>query len=103
MSVREAVTMPRPYRILSFDGGGVHALSYLPIVEEIEKYLGRGVAESGEFRMFVGTSTGAIVAMALKIGYSAQEVIGLYKENAARIFQRAPLWNQVFHRYSSAN
>jgi WD40 repeat protein len=53
--------------------------------------------------MLVGTSTGAITAMALKIGYSAAEVIGLYERNAEMIFQREPFWNQVFHRYSSRN
>jgi predicted acylesterase/phospholipase RssA len=91
----------KPYRILSLDGGGVHALSYLPIIREIEEHLGRSVAESGDFRMFVGTSTGAIAATALKLGFSAKKVIALYEEHAKAIFVPEPPWNRVFHRYSA--
>jgi WD40 repeat protein len=91
----------RPYRILSFDGGGVHALSYLPVLEDLEDYLGRGLAESGHFDLFVGTSTGAIVATALHLGCPAAEVTRLYMDSAKKIFTPDHLWNRLFHRYSS--
>lgn len=67
----------QPDRILSFDGGGLHALSYLPVLGHLERTLGCPVAESGQFRMLVGTSTGAIIATACKLGTAASEIQAL--------------------------
>ena len=90
-----------PYRILSLDGGGVLALSFLPIIERIEEHLNCGVAESGQFQMFVGTSTGAIVAANLKMGMRASRLVDLYRELARRVFQPSVPWNMYFAKYSS--
>jgi WD40 repeat protein len=89
------------YRILSFDGGGVHALSYLPILDHLERYLGEPIHQSNQFRLLVGTSTGTIAAAAMKLGLTAQQIIDLYRDNAKAIFTPLAPWNQVFHRYSS--
>src|SRR5947209_17555681 len=87
--------------MLSFDGGGVHALSYLPIIVNLEEYMGRTVAASRVFQMLVGTSTGSIVATALKVGCRAQDVIELYLGGAPTIFTPEQPWNQLFQKYST--
>src|SRR5437016_4593563 len=87
-------------RILSLDGGGVHALAYLPILEHMERRLG-SLVRSGHFRLFAGTSTGAIVAAALKIGISASELVSLYESLATRVFRKVPPWSRIAFKYHS--
>src|SRR5262249_22428937 len=79
----------------------VHALSYLPIVRQIDAFVGGPVAGSRQFDLFAGTSTGAIVAAALKLGVSAAELIDLYKELARQVFVPEWPWRQLFHKYSA--
>jgi patatin-like phospholipase/acyl hydrolase len=61
-----------PFRLMSFDGGGLHAVSYLPVLLALEKHLGETIASSSHFHMLAGTSTGAIIAAALKLGISTE-------------------------------
>ena len=60
-----------------------------------------GLAKSGQFQMFVGTSTGAIVAAGLKLGMPTSTVIGYYRDLAGQIFKSVPLWDRYFGWYSS--
>jgi uncharacterized protein len=92
---------PEPCRVLSFDGGGVHALSYLPILDHLERYLGSKIADGKHFQLLVGTSTGTIVAAALKLGRRPSEIIELYCRHASSIFTPLKPWNRVFHKYSA--
>jgi WD40 repeat protein/patatin-like phospholipase/acyl hydrolase len=92
----------REYRVLSLDGGGVHALAYLPILARIEERLNAKVVESGQFRLLAGTSTGVIVAVGLKLGIKASELSDLYQELATGVFRKARLWNRLlFFQYHS--
>ncbi len=90
-----------PYRIMSFDGGGIRGLSYLPVIERIERHVGTNLVESGHFNMLVGTSTGAIIATGLAIGMTAKDIEQLYLTEAERIFRRNAPWHRVVSRYSS--
>lgn len=92
---------PDPYRILSFDGGGLHALSYLPIVENLEQFLANTIARSEQFDLLVGTSTGSIVALALKLGAPANDIIAMYQTHATAIFGKTWIWNRLFFSYRS--
>lgn len=93
--------MSRPVRLLSFDGGGLHGLTYLPLIHHLEEYLGAGVRTSGQFRMLAGTSTGSIVATSLRLGVRASKIQQLYEKHAAAIFNPRSWWNQFFCRYSA--
>jgi patatin-like phospholipase/acyl hydrolase/WD40 repeat protein len=96
-----AQTTQRLFRLVSFDGGGVHAASYLPVIARLEGLLGTTLAESGEFGMFAGTSTGAIVATALKMNTRAEEIAAEYQRLADVIFRKASLWHRPFFTYAS--
>lgn len=98
---------PIPKRILSIDGGGLRgvvAIAFLKALEaELERSAGRKVALRDHFDVIGGTSTGAIVATALALGYTAAEIEGLYFGLARSVFQRR--WNNVdgvVPRFSSA-
>lgn len=52
---------------LVFEGGGAKGIAYVGALKELEKY-------DPEFRRIVGTSAGAILAVAIAVGYSAAEI-----------------------------
>ena len=54
MSQPESVPQGREsFRIASFDGGGVHAASYIPILCDLEEHLNATIAVSGQLRMLL--------------------------------------------------
>jgi patatin-like phospholipase/acyl hydrolase len=111
---------PGPKRVLSLDGGGVRGAISVAFLEHIESifaerayqdYLSTsdGVMASPEVRekkrraladtarlgdyfdMVGGTSTGALIAGALALGYRTAEIKDFYLERAPKIFRR-PFW-----------
>jgi len=71
-------------RILSVDGGGFLGLSSAAFLAELERHFGEKCSDRFDF--FCGTSTGAIIALALANGLSAAEVVGHYQALGARVF-----------------
>lgn len=87
----------RPHKFLAIDGGGIRGMIALGVLEAMEtllaKHLGRGTA----FRLcecfdyMAGTSTGAIIATALASGMSVADIITLYRQAGASMFEKACL------------
>lgn len=75
-------------KVLSLQGGGIRALVFLPILEYIEQQAGKPCQEL--FDGFAGSSTGAIVALALakKNPLPAAAITQLYLDNATKIFPK---------------
>jgi hypothetical protein len=86
---------PGPKRILSLDGGGVRGAISIGFLERLEKVVseieGRPTLLGDWFDLIGGTSTGAIIASALALGYRASDIHTFYHELAGRVFKR-PLW-----------
>ena len=86
---------PGPKRMLTLDGGGVRGAITVAFLERIEEILhqrlGRHVPLGDWFDLIGGTSTGSIIAGALALGYSVEDVKRFYLELAPRIFKR-PFW-----------
>src|ERR1041384_6804020 len=84
-----------PKRLLSLDGGGGRGVISVAFLERIEALLSEQTGENvrlGErFDLIGGTSTGAIIATALALGKSTDELKSIYQELAPRAFQRSPL------------
>lgn len=76
----------RPCRILSLDGGGAKGFYTLGVLREIEGLIGCRLHET--FDLIFGTSTGAIIASLLALGYSVEEIHTLYKEYVPTIMQK---------------
>jgi len=84
---------PGPKRILSLDGGGVRGAVTIAFLERLEKVLeeieGRPVLLGEWFNLIGGTSTGAIIAAALALGYRARDIHEFYSRVAPRIFRHS--------------
>jgi predicted acylesterase/phospholipase RssA len=79
--------------MLSLDGGGVRgaiAIGFLERLESlIEEIEGRRTLLCDWFDFIGGTSTGAIIAGALALGYRATEVRKFYHALGPRVFRRS--------------
>jgi len=91
--------MPKPFRILSIDGGGIRGLIPALVLAELERRTGRAVSKC--FDLIAGTSTGGILALGLAMPgqdgrprYSAEDLAGLYLKEGARIFDES-LWRRI--------
>lgn len=74
-----------PCHILTLDGGGAKGFYTLGILEELEGVLGGPLCE--RFDLIYGTSTGAIIAALLGLGYRAEEVSALYREHVTTVMR----------------
>lgn len=86
-----------PKRILALDGGGLRGIFTLGILRRIEEELRRRHGNDPEFRLcdyfdlIAGTSTGAIIAATLAIGWSVEEITRKYFELGSRVFRSSLL------------
>jgi hypothetical protein len=78
-------------RILSLDGGGIRGAMTLAFLERMEKLIeeieGKPVLLGDWFDLIGGTSTGAIIASGLALGYRAAELRKFYSELGPRVFR----------------
>jgi len=88
---------PGPKRILALDGGGLRGILTLGILKQIEDELRKKHGNDPAFRLchyfdlIAGTSTGAIIAATLAIGWSVDDITEKYFELGARVFRRSLL------------
>src|SRR5260370_26253103 len=77
---------PAVCRILSLDGGGAKGFYTLGVLNEIEAMIApRRLYE--HFDVIFGTSTGAIIAALLALGYSVAEVHKLYRTHVPTVMK----------------
>jgi len=76
--------------ILSLDGGGVRGAITVAFLERIEKMMGASPDQplARMIDLAGGTSTGAIIAGAVALGYSATDLRDFYLRLAPRVFRR---------------
>lgn len=72
------------FKILTIDGGGIKGLYSASVLARIEEESGKKIGEY--FDMICGTSTGGLIALALSIGISAQEIADMYFNKGGEIF-----------------
>jgi len=97
----------RPRRhLLAIDGGGIRGVIALEVLIAIEdrlrEQLGKGpdFVLADHFDYVAGTSTGAIIAAALSLGFSARKVREFYLEQGRRIFTATGWWQRLYSKYT---
>jgi uncharacterized protein len=83
---------PGPKRILALDGGGIRGILTMQLVKRIEKLVRERTGDDSAvladyFDLIGGTSTGAIIASALTLGWPAVRIETLYRELGNSIFE----------------
>jgi len=78
------------YRILSLDGGGIRGVYTATLLSRLCEHF-PNLFEN--VQLMAGTSTGAILALALASGKSAQALLGLYREFGRFVFDDSILDN----------
>lgn len=73
------------YRILCLDGGGAKGFYTLGVLKEIEAMLGCPLYK--RFDLVFGTSTGAIIASLIALGYDIDTIHNLYKEHVPSVMR----------------
>src|ERR1700686_3741394 len=83
---------PGPKRVLALDGGGVRGALTVAFLERIEALLSERDGKEGRlgdyFDLVGGTSTGAVIAGALALGYRPEQVKDFYLKLAPFAFKR---------------
>ena len=78
------------FKILSLDGGGIRGVISARILMKVEKQIreqkNQSLAEY--FDLIAGTSTGSILAAGIALGYTASELLDIYRQEGERIFRR---------------
>jgi len=85
----------QPKRILALDGGGLRGIATLAILQEIETLLRARHGNDPDFRLchyfdlVAGTSTGAIIAATVALGWSVEAIRAKYMDLGSRVFERS--------------
>ena len=74
------------FRILSIDGGGVRGSFPAAFLAHLEEKLGKNCNIGDYFDLCVGTSAGAVIALALGAGLNAREIFVEYEAACRNIF-----------------
>jgi predicted acylesterase/phospholipase RssA len=91
--LRERFQRPGPKRILSLDGGGSRGLLTLGFLQKLETHLEQRSGNpdfrlSQYFDLIGGTSTGAIIATTLALGWKVHQTVDLYFQLLPAIFEK---------------
>jgi uncharacterized protein len=84
-----------PKRILALDGGGLRGILSLGLLQQVEDVLRRRHGGGSDFRLchyfdlIAGTSTGAIIAATLALGWSVEEIRRKYMDLGERVFHKS--------------
>ncbi len=83
---------PGPKRILALDGGGIRGILTLQLLRRIEKLVrartgNNSAVLSDYFDLIGGTSTGAIIACALALGWPVERIEKVYRKLGNSIFE----------------
>lgn len=74
------------FRVLSLDGGGIRGAFTAAFLAKIEEQTKQPISKY--FDLIAGTSTGAIIGIALAFGTPAAKIKELYKQRGKAIFKR---------------
>lgn len=76
--------MKKTFKILSIDGGGIKGIYSAALLAKFEELSNQRITDC--FDLICGTSTGGLIAILLGAGFSANEIVNFYKNNASKIF-----------------
>src|SRR5713101_5278215 len=99
MSYQDKLDKIGPRKLLACDGGGIRGIISIEILSRLESELRKSSGNpklvlADYFDYVAGTSTGAIIATLIALGYSADETRDFYLRSGAEMFHKARLWER---------
>ena len=101
MSAKDRADSKRPHKILTLDGGGIRGAMTVEILAEIESLVAGkdGETLSDYFDYISGTSTGAILAAGLSLGWSVDKLRRFYEDHGSAMFDKASIIKRLRYKY----
>jgi len=107
-SFKDKLTKTGPRKLLACDGGGIRGIISIEVLAKIEAEL-RALSGKPDlvladyFDYVAGTSTGAIIATLVSLGFSIDRVREFYIKSGAEMFQPAKLWERLHTKFKDDN
>lgn len=97
MRLLDRLTAPGPKRILSLDGGGLRGIMSLGLLRRMERVLRerhrrQDLVLADYFDLIGGTSTGAVIAAGLALGWDVARIFDLYQQLGRTVLSRRRWW-----------
>lgn len=105
MTLRQKIEATPPKKILTLDGGGIRGIITIEILKEIETLLRSSLNQNEPivladyFDYISGTSTGAIIAACLSLGWPVDKISDFYIHRGAKMFDKASFLNRFKYSY----
>ena len=99
MSYRDRLDKIGSRKLLACDGGGIRGIISIEVIARIESELRKSSGNpklvlADYFDYVAGTSTGAIIATLIALGFSTDEIRDFYLRSGAEMFHKARLWER---------
>ncbi len=105
MTLQQKIETTTPKKILTLDGGGIRGMMAVEILKKIETLLQTELGKDDKyvladyFDYISGTSTGAIIAACLSLGWSVDKIRDFYIESGAKMFDKASFLKKLKYSY----
>jgi len=105
MSIQQKIGGNGAKKILALDGGGIRGMMTVEVLKEIEDLLRETTGGDEKFVLadffdyIAGTSTGAIIAAALSLGWSVDKIRNFYIKSGEQMFDKASLLKRFKYQY----
>ena len=81
------------FRILCLDGGGIKGAFTASVIANLNHMMGGGFSK--HFDLITGTSTGGLIALALGLGKSPEEILEFYVKDGPELFGHEGVYQRV--------
>lgn len=105
MTALDRLTSPGPKKLLALDGGGIRGVMTLGVLAKIESTLQLALKQDDNFVLsdyfdyIAGTSTGAIIATCLSLGWRVEKIAKFYEDSGAEMFDKASILRRFRYKY----
>jgi len=105
VTTTDKLTKKPPHKLLALDGGGIRGVITLEILREIEAHLQTAMGRDESFALadyfdyIGGTSTGAIIATFLSLGWRVERILDFYLEAGPAMFDKAGLLRRFRYKF----
>jgi uncharacterized protein len=105
MPATDLVEKRPPYKLLALDGGGIRGVITLEVLREIEHVLQEELGRDESFVLadyfdyIAGTSTGAIIATFVSLGWRVADILKFYVDAGPAMFDKAGLLRRFRYKF----